>query len=499
MKYVSTRNAAEVLTASEAIVKGIAPDGGLYVPEKIPEFNLTMMGIMPGCTYQERVAAVIEQYLPEFSEKEIDKIVALAYNEEKFSVPEIAPLRGIEPGLAVLELWHGPTAAFKDMALQLLPQLLKLAQKKIKDKSQIAILTATSGDTGKAALEGFKDVKGTKVVVFYPSDGVSAIQRQQMVTTEGENTHVIGTSGNFDDAQTGVKSIFADKTLAAKLAKKNIKLSSANSINWGRLLPQIAYYFSAYADMQNARQIGLSEKLNFVVPSGNFGNILAGYIAKKMGLPINKLICASNSNNVLTEFFTTGRYNRKRNFMKTVSPSMDILVSSNLERLLYLVSNGDSERVANWMNSLSTEGEYFVDAKSASTIREMFWADWIDEASTLATINRVYFNKGYLLDPHTAVAWHALERYRLQTGDKTSSVVVSTASPFKFNSAVMGALGGMDSLWGKDEYELLQLLAVKTNWPIPKPLFELNKKPVLHTTLCLKEKMDEAVESILLS
>ena len=251
--------------------------------------------------------------------------------------------------------------------------------------------------------------------------------------------------------------------------------------------------------MQNARQIGLSEKLNFVVPSGNFGNILAGYIAKKMGLPINKLICASNSNNVLTEFFTTGRYNRKRNFMKTVSPSMDILVSSNLERLLYLVSNGDSERVANWMNSLSTEGEYFVDAKSASTIREMFWADWIDEASTLATINRVYFNKGYLLDPHTAVAWHALERYRLQTGDKTSSVVVSTASPFKFNSAVMGALGGMDSLWGKDEYELLQLLAVKTNWPIPKPLFELNKKPVLHTTLCLKEKMDEAVESILLS
>ncbi|MEI6287154.1 MAG: threonine synthase, partial [Bacillota bacterium] len=471
MKYVSTRNRKEKLTASEVIIKGIAPDGGLYVPEVMPQFDLTMMGIMPSCSYQERVAVIIEQFLPEFTEKEIDKAVAAAYNKNNFDVKEIAPVVLLESGTAVLELWHGPTAAFKDMALQLLPQLLKLAMKKTKDKSKIAILTATSGDTGKAALEGFKNVPGTKIIVFYPFDGVSAVQKQQMVTTEGDNTYVIGCSGNFDDAQTGVKDIFADQEFAKELLSKKIKLSSANSINWGRLLPQIAYYFSAYAEMQNHKQIGLSEKLNFVVPSGNFGNILAGYCAKAMGLPINKLICASNSNNVLAEFFATGKYNRKRNFMKTISPSMDILVSSNLERLLFLVSNGDSEKVNSWMSQLALDGEYSIDPKTAAAIKEVFWADWIDEEDTLHTINKVYFERGYLLDPHTAVAWRSLERYRKQTGDSTPSVIVSTASPFKFNEAVLGAIGGMEALRGKDEFQMLETLAKGTGWKIPQPLF----------------------------
>ncbi|MFA6075017.1 MAG: threonine synthase [Negativicutes bacterium] len=498
MKYVSTRNHEDKLTAAEVIIKGIAPDGGLYVPEITPQFDLTMMGILPSCTFQERVAVIIEQFLPEFSEKEIDKAVAAAYNQKNFSVKEIAPVVLLEDGTAVLELWHGPTAAFKDMALQLLPQLLKLSMKKTKDKSKIAILTATSGDTGKAALEGFKDVPGTKIIVFYPFDGVSAVQKQQMVTTEGKNTYVIGCSGNFDDAQTGVKNIFADKELAQELLAKNIKLSSANSINWGRLLPQIAYYFSAYAEMQNHKQIGLSEKLNFVVPSGNFGNILAGYYAKAMGLPINKLICASNSNNVLAEFFTTGKYNRKRNFMKTVSPSMDIIVSSNLERLLYLVSNGDSERVSSWMNQLATNGEYCIDSKTAADIKEVFWADWINEEDTLRTINKVYFERGYLLDPHTAVAWRSLERYRKQTGDVTPSVIVSTASPFKFSAAVLGAIGGMDVLHDKDEFQMLDILAKGTGWPIPQPLQGLDKRPVLHGSYCAREEMKEIVNAILL-
>ena len=497
MKYVSTRNREEKLTASEVIIKGIAPDGGLYVPEVMPQFDLTMMGIMPSCSYQERVAVIIEQFLPEFTEKEIDKAVAAAYNQKNYDVKEIAPVVLLESGTAVLELWHGPTAAFKDMALQLLPQLLKLAMKKTKDKSKIAILTATSGDTGKAALEGFKDVPGTKIIVFYPSDGVSAVQKQQMVTTEGENTYVIGCSGNFDDAQNGVKNIFADQELAKELLAKKIKLSSANSINWGRLLPQIAYYFSAYAEMQNHKQIGLSEKLNFVVPSGNFGNILAGYCAKAMGLPINKLICASNSNNVLAEFFATGKYNRKRNFMKTISPSMDILVSSNLERLLFLVSNGDSERVNGWMSQLAVDGEYSIDPKTAADIKEVFWADWIDEEDTLRTINKVYFERGYLLDPHTAVAWRSLERYRTQTGDNTPSVIVSTASPFKFNEAVLGAVGGMEALRGKDEFQMLEALSKGTGWKIPQPLFELNKRPVLHDSYCAYQEMKDVVKAIL--
>lgn len=497
MKYVSTRNREDKLTASEVIIKGIAPDGGLYVPEVTPQFDLTMMGILPSCSYQERVAVIIEQFLPEYTGREIDKAVAAAYNTEKFAVKEIAPVRLVESNTAVMELWHGPTAAFKDMALQLLPQLLKLAMKKTKDKSEIAILTATSGDTGKAALEGFKDVPGTKIIVFYPFDGVSAVQKQQMVTTEGANTYVIGCSGNFDDAQTGVKSIFADSELSADLLKRKIKLSSANSINWGRLLPQIAYYFSAYAEMQNHKQIGLTEKLNFVVPSGNFGNILAGYYAKAMGLPINKLICASNSNNVLSEFFATGKYNRKRNFMKTISPSMDILVSSNLERLLYLVSNGDSERVSAWMNQLATAGEYSIDAKTAAGIKEVFWADWINEEDTLKTINKVYFERNYLLDPHTAVAWRSLERYRKQTGDATPSVIVSTASPFKFNDAVLGAIGGMSALHGKNEFEMLESLAAGTGWPIPKPLFELDKRPVLHSSYCECDEMGAIVKAIL--
>ncbi|MBP2634420.1 MAG: thrC 3 [Firmicutes bacterium] len=495
--YFSTRGQGDGLTAAQAIAQGIAPDGGLFVPEVIPCVDdAFLLGLQP-LSYQERAAAILHLFLTDYTVDELKSCVAGAYGDGKFSSPAVAPIVKVKDNLFALELWHGPTSAFKDMALQLLPRLLSCALKKNDEQAQIVILVATSGDTGKAALEGFKDVEQTQVMVFYPEEGVSQIQRLQMVTQEGTNLKVFAVKGNFDDAQTGVKRIFNDTDFNAELADKGFKLSSANSINWGRLVPQIVYYFSAYADLVQQQQIKQGDKVNFVVPTGNFGNILAGYYAKQMGLPINKLICASNSNNVLTDFLTTGVYSRKRQFYKTYSPSMDILISSNLERLLYHVTNKDACQVSKWMAELNEAGEYNIGETYLAAIKEVFPSGWVDDAETAATIGRVHKEYGYALDPHTAVAWQVAEAYRRQSGDATPNIIVSTASPFKFNETVLAALAGADSLKTETEFAALSQLADMINRPIPPALAELEHKPIRHTVVCSKQDMPKVVKATL--
>lgn len=493
--YVSTRGAAERLTSAQAIARGIAPDGGLFVPESIPVIDREFLSSLIPLTYQERATAILRLFLPDYTEAELADCAAGAYSGDKFSNTSVAPVIKIKEGTFALELWHGPTSAFKDMALQLLPRLLSCALKKNGEQAEIVILVATSGDTGKAALEGFKDVEQTRVMVFYPVDGVSQIQRLQMITQEGDNLRVMAVKGNFDDAQTGVKHIFNDSAYNNALADHGFKLSSANSINWGRLVPQIVYYFSAYADLLRDEHISQGDLVNFVVPTGNFGNILAGYYAKLMGLPVNKLICASNSNNVLTDFLSTGEYNRNRQFHKTYSPSMDILISSNLERLLYHISDGDSAAVGTWMAELNTKGQYKVSEEQLAMIREIFPAGWVDDKETAATISQVFKEHGYALDPHTAVAWRIAEDYRRQSGDATPAVIVSTASPFKFNETVLNALAGSDSLTGKSEFTVLNDLAKLINRPVPTALAELEHKPVRHPGVCEKQDLPKVVEN----
>lgn len=495
--YVSTRGAAVKLTAAEAIAQGIAADGGLFVPEAIPLVSREALASLIPLSYQERAAAILTLFLSDYTRDELNSCIAGAYGDGKFSSPAIAPVTKVTDNMFALELWHGPTSAFKDMALQLLPRLLSCALKKIDEQAEIVILVATSGDTGKAALEGFKDVDQTRIIVFYPEDGVSQIQRLQMITQEGTNLTVFAVKGNFDDAQTGVKHIFNDKEFNIMLAQNGFKLSSANSINWGRLVPQIVYYFSAYADLVNDKHIALGSPVNFVVPTGNFGNILAGYYARCMGLPINKLICASNSNNVLTDFLKTGVYNRNRQFHKTHSPSMDILISSNLERLLYHMSNNNPEQVGRWMDELNTKGEYSVSAKQLQAIQEIFPSGWVDDAETVATIGRVQKEYGYALDPHTAVAWQVAEEYRQQSGDITPTVIVSTASPFKFNETVLAALEGTGNVKPKSEFAALNQLAELIGLPIPPALAELEHKPVRHTAICSKQEMPNVVKATL--
>ncbi|QDR81138.1 threonine synthase [Sporomusa termitida] len=493
--YVSSRGAAAQLTAAQAIAQGIAPDGGLFVPAAIPSIEGLFLDRLVPLTYQQRAAAVLDLFLTDYTNAEVAACVAGAYGSGKFDAAAVAPVIKVKEGTFALELWHGPTSAFKDMALQLLPQLLVCALKKIGEQAKIVILVATSGDTGKAALEGFKDVEQTQVIVFYPEAGVSRIQRLQMITQEGDNLQVIAVKGNFDDAQTGVKQIFNDAAYNAALTEHGCKLSSANSINWGRLVPQIVYYFSAYADLVKAKHIRQGVPVNFVVPTGNFGNILAGYYAKQMGLPINKLICASNSNNVLTEFLTTGLYNRNRQFHKTFSPSMDILISSNLERLLYHLTGGDSAQVKQWMTELNTTGQYKIADDCLAAIHALFPAAWVSDEVTAATISQVHKEHDYPLDPHTAVAWQVAENYRRQSGDTTPVVIVSTASPFKFNETVLAALTGSDSLAGQTEFAALQELAKIINRPVPPALAELESKPVRHTVVCDKQDMPAIVKA----
>jgi threonine synthase len=439
----------------------------------------------------------LKRFLADFSAEEIAACVEQAYHVPKFASPAIAPLKVISERLAVLELWHGPTSAFKDMALQMLPRLLVTSARKEGDGSDYAILVATSGDTGKAALEGFKDVTKTRILVFYPKHGVSEIQRLQMVTQEGSNVGVVAVEGNFDDTQNGVKTIFNDQEFKLQLSQASFKLSSANSINWGRLVPQVVYYFSAYADLVTTGKIRLGDQINFVVPTGNFGNILAGYYAKTLGLPVRKLICASNRNNVLTDFIQTGVYDRNRPFNKTISPSMDILISSNLERLLYHLSDRDAVRVSSWMRALQEEGKYQVDRETKEKVQELFWSDFCQDNETMDTIKQVYQSYGYVLDPHTAVAWNVYQKYVQVTGDQTLSVIVSTASPFKFNASVVQAILGAAALEGKTEFELLDLLASETGLVVPEGLNNLAEKEVRHTKSCARDEMLGAVREFL--
>lgn len=472
---------------------GIAPDGGLFVPETIPTLEKDFIKQMQNLTYPERALHIMSLFLSDFTKEEIEQCVNSAYNQENFDNEKIAPLVKIDNKTYILELWHGPTSAFKDMALQILPHLLTVSTKKTGEKSDILILVATSGDTGKAALEGFKDVEQTKIVVFYPVHGVSEVQKRQMNTQEGENVYVAAVEGNFDDAQSGVKEIFGDVELQEYLQTNNIKMSSANSINWGRLLPQIIYYISAYLDLQKSGAITPDEPINVVVPTGNFGNILAAYYAKQMGIPINKLILASNSNSVLTDFIQTGIYDRNRNFEKTLSPSMDILISSNLERLLFEVTNHDSQKINNWMEDLKEIGKYEVDKETHEIIRDIFWSESCSDTETIKTINDTWENKNYLLDTHTAVAVNVYEKYLEESSDNTLTVIVSTASPYKFGASVAPAIISEDKLKTEDEFEMLNILSSKTAIPIPEGIKNLKEKPILHQTVTSKEDLQKTV------
>ena len=491
MKYISTRGNNQEMTSAEAIIAGLANDGGLFVPDEIPQVSMEFIKQLADLSYQERAASILGRFLTDYTQEELKGCVSRAYGDGKFDCEAVAPVT-IFDKLSVLELWHGPTSAFKDMALQLLPQLLSTALKKTGKKNTVLILVATSGDTGKAALEGFKDVDQTKIIVFYPDNGVSRIQRLQMATQQGGNVAVTAIKGNFDNAQSGVKAIFSDKAFAEKLDTMGVSLSSANSINWGRLVPQIVYYFSAYADLLKAGRISLGDKISFTVPTGNFGDILAGYYAMRMGLPVKKLICASNSNNVLTDFLNTGVYDRNREFFKTISPSMDILISSNLERLLYHVTN-DAAKVAGWMKELAETGRYDVGAEVLKDIQAVFSADWSDDEVTSKTINQVYNCKSYIPDTHTAVAWEAARKHIIQSENTEEMVVVSTASPYKFNESVLTALG--ESVDGMDEFQLLDKLAGVNSNPIPAGLESLKNAQIIHSDVIEKDEMIKAVET----
>ena len=488
--YHSTRDKAREVQASEAITRGISPEGGLFVPKSLPKLSAARLEALAKKPYTERAADILAEFLPELTPEEIKNSVETAYTG-KFGGEKIAPIARLGESTYMLELWHGPTAAFKDMALQLLPHLLTLSAKKYAGGKDIAILTATSGDTGKAALEGFKDVPGTKILVFYPKDGVSEIQRLQMTTQEGENVGVRGVDGNFDDAQTAVKAIFTDEALKGRLSAKNLMFSSANSINWGRLLPQICYYVSAYCDLLAEGEIQSGEKLNVCVPTGNFGNILAAYYARSMGVPIARLICASNVNNVLTDFIRTGTYDRRREFVQTSSPSMDILISSNLERLLFALTGEDDNAVRGMMQSLSRDGFYNVGEKAAQVLAEDFYAEFCDEANTAATIKAAFEEYGYLCDTHTAVGLYAAKRYAAETGDKTKTLVASTANPYKFPASILTALTGEESTL--DEFAQAEKLAELTKTTPPESIAGLKAKPVRFNGWSEREKLRDYV------
>jgi len=476
MHYRSTRKGTARVSSAEAIKRGLSDDGGLFVPESFPSLSIDTIKKLVSEPYSKRAAYVMSLFLSDFSKNELIRYSESAYssgNGQGFDHKEIAPLYRIKNNTFFLELWHGPTCAFKDMALQIMPQLLTASLHKTGEKRKVCILVATSGDTGKAALEGFCDVPGTEIVVFYPRDGVSDVQELQMVSQAGENVKVIAVDGNFDDAQTGVKGIIADELFCHELDHLGYFLSSANSINWGRLVPQIAYYVSAYCDLLKYNDIKPGDTINFCVPTGNFGNILAAYYAQRMGLPVNKLICASNRNDVLTQFINTGVYDKNRSFYTTVSPSMDILVSSNLERLLFELSGKSGDTVASYMSALSAEGSYGVPDRVRNELCRIFASGRCGEEETLKTIGDTYNESDYLIDTHTAVAYKVLNDYRANTGDERTAVVVSTASPFKFCSDVLKALGRPHLGSG---VKLIDTLSEMTGCLIPSPLAGLKSK-----------------------
>ena len=473
MHYQSTRGSSGRLSAAEAIIMGLCGDGGLCVPESFPQLTPEIIENLASKPYSDRAASVLGMFLDDFSAEELSLYARQAYKQPNFDHPSIAPLLKLDDYTFFLELWHGPTCAFKDMALQILPQLLSASLGKTNEKREVCILVATSGDTGKAALEGFCDVPGTKIMVFYPRDGVSDVQKLQMVSQSGENVNVVAVEGNFDNAQNGVKAIFSDEHFRKELNERGYFLSSANSINWGRLVPQIAYYISAYCDLLNEGDIQPRSAVNYCVPTGNFGNILAGYYAGKMGLPINKLICASNRNDVLTEFIRSGVYSLDRPFYTTLSPSMDILVSSNLERLLFDLFGRDGSMVSGYMSDLSKDGRYEVPASVGDALRRLFAGGRCSEEETQKTIARMFFDHNYLIDTHTAVACKVLDDYRADSLDETPAIVVSTASPYKFCDGVLNALGRKSA---GDDVALISELEKFSGCAVPRPIASLSGK-----------------------
>lgn len=495
MYYMSTRNTELKFKSAEAIKKGLSEDGGLFVPSEIPQLKESDIKKLVGKSYIERANFILKKYLTDFTAAELSSCTNGAYGDGHFSSEKVAPVVKLSDGKYILELWHGPTCAFKDMALQILPRFMTTAMKKTGEDKKIVILVATSGDTGKAALEGFRDVEGTEIIVFYPGDGVSDIQKLQMITQEGANVYVASIDGNFDDAQSGVKAIFTDEKFGERLEKSGYALSSANSINWGRLVPQIVYYVSAYCDLIESGEITLGEKINVCVPTGNFGNILAAYYARKMGLPIAKFICASNENNVLTDFIKTGEYDKNRPFYQSVSPSMDILISSNLERLLFDISDGDAKKVTTMMNKLKKNGSYKLTKALHKKVTDLFWGGCCDDYFTKVQIWKTFTETGYTLDTHTAVAVDVYEQYVKETGDTTKTVIASTASPFKFNQAVLSALG--EETDGMDDFELIDKLQQKSGMDTPKSLAELKNKEKRFEGVISKDEMPELVAQVL--
>ncbi len=495
MFYNSTRDSSLKVSSAEAITQGISVDGGLFVPEEIPSITLDEVKALGEMSYADRAAYVFKKYLTDFTDAEIHYCTDNAYSTKNFESESITEISHLFDGTYMLELWHGPTCAFKDMALQILPYFLTTSAKKINLDKKIVILVATSGDTGKAALEGFKDVEGTQILVFYPEQGVSPMQKRQMKTQEGENVGVCALKGNFDDCQNGVKAIFTNDEIKTQLDAQSMMFSSANSINWGRLVPQVVYYISSYAELVRDGEIEAGDKINIVVPTGNFGNILAAYYAKHMGIPVNKLICASNINNVLTDFIKTGVYDRNRQFYATCSPSMDILISSNLERLLYLMSGKNDAVIREWFGKLSAEGKYEVTDDIKAKLSEEFYGGFCDDEQTKAVISDIYKKYSYTCDTHTAVAVKVYEDYKKETGDTTKTIIASTASPYKFSASVLEALEGNKS--DIDEYEMVDKLAELSNIPVPSALAELKDKPERFNDSIEKDSMKDYVLNVL--
>lgn len=494
MIYTSTRDDRQAVSSAQAIVKGLAPGGGLFVPTQLPAMTRADLTALCDMDYPQRAAWVLSRFLDDFSEQELEESVRAAY-VGRFDDDRPAPISGVGERFYLLELWHGPTCAFKDMALQLLPELLSRAAAKTGCDKEIVILTATSGDTGKAALEGFRDRRGVKIQVYYPTDGVSAMQKRQMTSQQGANVSVVGVRGNFDQCQSGVKAIFGDAAFALELNGQGCMLSSANSINWGRLVPQIVYYISAWCDLFAEGKTDFDTPVNFCVPTGNFGNILAAFYAKRMGLPVGKLICASNRNNVLTDFIRTGRYDRRRPFYATTSPSMDILISSNLERLLSHLLDGGCTRIAALMQALAQEGAYEITPEERQRLQELFWGGFCTDEAAAETIRKTFEGYSYLLDPHTAVAVNVAEQYRKESGDDAPLVVISTASPYKFPGSVLRALGTPE-VSGND-LENLSVLEKLSGTPCPAPLSALVRAEIRFQDVCEAAEMPQRTRDFL--
>ena len=498
MKYVSTRGNIHPLSSIESIKMGMVPRGGLFVPEEIPAISPEQLNQWKDLSYAQLASNIFSFFLKDdFSENEISQITKNVYNNKHFNTEEITPIKRLDDQLFIMELFHGPTGAFKDIALQVLPLILSGALDKLSIKNQMLILVATSGDTGKAALEGFKNAPGTQIIVYYPFQKVSKIQELQMLTTEGNNTHVIAIRGNFDDCQNAVKEIFSDQLFCRYLKEEGFEFSSANSINWGRLFPQIVYYFYAYLSLLKKNQIQSNEKINFAVPTGNFGNILAAWYARQMGLPLDKLICASNINKVLTDFFHKGIYDRNRTLVSTISPSMDILISSNLERFLFEISEHQEKAVDYWMKDLREKGQFKLNRNMKEKMEEIIFAGYASEEETLKTIKTIYNEHHYLVDPHTAVGVKVFCDYRNKVRGKTKTVIDATASPFKFNRSVLAALSGKEYIQNIDELYLLEELSRQTGLSVPKMLQDLGNKKIRHHLVYDKEDAQKSLQDIL--